>query len=324
MSKFKIHVQHISYGWCGLELVIGDKLIKCNAGYSGPNPLASLIEICLDFLTSQKEGYENKGYIEETRTTWQEEPGDIILDLKLSKNNKVLMDIIKRDDDENVLEEWHEIVSFEDFKVAIVSEGFRVLNAFGLLGYYAAWANHADFPLAALLRLTGRLKLDWNGDYCSTDLSKEIECLSSYIENIQIKEETHFDECKIYYESWQLQCCGDPFAVNDKVDWTCIMPTEYKNAHGIILDFEEEHHGFATHSISGTVTQIIAERSEFPKGKRVVYYPLAETIQEEIYEANGYEKEFSSDEETDRTFWGYIVTLKDALVKPLSETEIKT
>ena len=56
MSKFKIHVQHISYGWCGLEFVIGDKLIKCNAGYSGPNPLASLIEICLDFLTSQKEG----------------------------------------------------------------------------------------------------------------------------------------------------------------------------------------------------------------------------------------------------------------------------
>ena len=160
MSKFKIHVQHISYGWCGLELVIGDKLIKCNAGYSGPNPLASLIEICLDFLTSQKEGYENKGYIEETRTTWQEEPGDITLELKLSKNNKVLMDIIKRDDDENVLEEWHEVVSFEDFKVAIVSEGFRVLNAFGLLGYYAAWANHADFPLAALLRLTGRLKLD--------------------------------------------------------------------------------------------------------------------------------------------------------------------
>lgn len=39
---------------------------------------------------------------------------------------------------------------------------------------------------------------------------------------------------------------------------------------------------------------------------------------------NGYEKEFSSDEETDRTFWGYIVTLKDAVVKPLSETEINT
>ena len=67
MSKFKIHVQHISYGWCGLELVIGDKLIKCNAGYSGPNPLASLIEICLDFLTSQKEGYENST---ETGSGW--------------------------------------------------------------------------------------------------------------------------------------------------------------------------------------------------------------------------------------------------------------
>lgn len=283
-----------------------------------------MIEICLDFLTSPKEGYEDNSYIEKAETTWQEEPGDITLELKLSKNNSVLMDIKKRDDDKNVLEEWHEIVSFEDFKDAIVSEGFRVLNAFGLFGYYAAWMDRVDFPLAALLRLTGKLELNWNGDYCSTDLSKEIECLSSYINNIPIKEETHFDECRIYYESWQIQCCGDPFAINDKVDWTCAMPKEYKNAHGIIIDFEEDHHGFATHSISGTVTQIIAERSEFPKGKRVVCYPQAEIIQEEVYKANGYEKEISSDEETDRTFWGYIVTLKDAVVKPLSETKINT
>lgn len=181
MSKFKVHVQHISYGWCGLELVISDKLIKCNAGYTGPNPLASLIEICLDFLTSPKEGYEDNSYIEKAKTTWQEEPGDITLELELSKSNRVLVNIKKRDDDKNVLEEWHEIVSFEDFKDAIVSEGFRVLNAFGLFGYYAAWMNRVDFPLAALLRLTGKLELNWNGDYCSTDLSKEIECLSSYI-----------------------------------------------------------------------------------------------------------------------------------------------
>ena len=37
--------------------------------------------------------------------------------------------------------------------------------------------------------------------------------------------------------------------------------------------------------------------------------------------ADGHEKDFNSDEETDGTFWGYIVTLKDAVVKPLPEKE---
>lgn len=321
MGQFKVHVQYIIYGCCAIELLIGDKLIKCDAGYGGPNPLASLIEACLDFFTAKKQGFETEDYIEETDTTWDEEPGEMFLGLKLLKNNLVIMDIQQRDDEKNVLQEWHETVPYEDFKEAIVSEGFRVLNAFGIFGYYAAWSAHEDFPLAALLRLTGNIELNWDGDNCFTDLSKELACLSSYIEKLQIKEETHYDECKLYYEAWQLQCSEDTFAVGDKVDWTCVMPAEYKNAHGIIIDFEEEHHGFAKYSISGTVTQIIAERSEFPKGERVVSYPQAKTIQEEILRADGHEKDFSSDKEADRTFWGYIVTLKDAVVKPLSEKE---
>lgn len=316
MSQFKVHVQHISYGWCGIELFINGKQVKCNAGYIGPNPMASLIDTCLDFFIARKGSCE-EDCIEESTTTWDKEIGTVCLELKLSKNDMVFMDIQELDDEENVLEEWHEVVPFEDFKNAIVSEGFRVLNAVGLYGYYAAWSDRAEFPLAALLRLAGNFQLEWNGDDCYTDLSKEIECLSSFIEKLEIKEETHYEECKLYYESWQLQCCGDPFAVGDKVDWTCAMPTEYKNAHGIILDFEEEHHGFATHSISGTVAQIIAERSEYPKGELVVYYHKAKTIQEKIVKANGYENDFDSDEDTDRTLWGYIVTLKDAVVKPL-------
>ena len=35
MSRFKVHVQYIIYGCCGIELLIGDKLIKCDAGYGG-------------------------------------------------------------------------------------------------------------------------------------------------------------------------------------------------------------------------------------------------------------------------------------------------
>lgn len=321
MSQFKVHVQYIIYGSCGIELLIGNKLIKCDAGYGGPNPLASLIEACLDFSIAKKEGYESEDYIEETETTWDEEPGEMHLELKLLKNDMVIMDILQRDDEKNVLQEWHETVPYDDFKEAIVAEGFRVLNAFGIHGYYTAWSDGVDFPLAALLHLTGKLQLNWDGDNCFTNLSKELECLSSYIEKLQIKEETHYDECKLYYEAWQLQSSGDPFEVGDKVDWTCVMSAEYKNAHGTIIDFEEEDHGFAKYSISGTVTQIIAERSEFPTGKCVVSYSQANTIQEEILRADGHEKDLSCDEETDRTFWGYIVTLKDVVVKPLPEKE---
>ena len=179
MSQFKVHVQYIIYGCCAIELLIGDKLIKCDAGYGGPNPLASLIEACLDFFTAKKQGFETEDYIEETETTWDEEPGEMHLGLKLLKNDMVIMDIQQRDDEKNVLQEWHESVPYEDFKEAIVSEGFRVLNAFGIFGYYAAWSAHEDFPLAALLRLTGNIELNWDGDNCFTDLSKELACLSS-------------------------------------------------------------------------------------------------------------------------------------------------
>lgn len=134
-------------------------------------------------------------------------------------------------------------------------------------------------------------------------------------------EETRMDACTIYYESWQLQCCGDPFSVGDKVEWTSMMPDNYKNAHGIIIDFEEDHHGFASHTISGTVTRIIAERSEFPKGKKEVWYHKARTIQEEITRADGWERELNDDDTTERTFWGYIVELKDVIVKPIMKNE---
>lgn len=60
MSQFKVHVQYIIYGSCGIELLIGNKLIKCDAGYGGPNPLASLIEACLDFPLPRKKVMNQK------------------------------------------------------------------------------------------------------------------------------------------------------------------------------------------------------------------------------------------------------------------------
>lgn len=309
-DSFKFHVQNLSFGWCRVVMYINDKEIHYNASYLGANPIASLIEACLEL-------YFEKGkyYI-----TWQAEPGILDITLDLKANNQLFIDIIDKDDDGNTnSREWHEIVPFETFVSAIVSEGFRVLNAFGLYGYRCSWSDSTDFPLAALLRITNEVKCVLHGDSYNSDLSTEIKCLQEHLSKLEITEETKMDECTIYYESWQLQCCGDAFSVGEMVTWTCVMPKGYKNVHGIILDLEEEHHGFATHSVTGTVTKILAERSEFPKGQREVWYEKACTIQEEVKQADGWESEYKSDDTKDRTFWGYIVTLKDAIVKPITD-----
>lgn len=308
-SAFKFHVQNLSFGWCRVVMYINDKEINYNAGYLGPNPLASLINACLDLF------FNDKSHI-----TWQAEPGRLDIKLNLKENKRLFIDIIEKDDYGNPQSrEWHEVIPFESFVSAIVSEGFRVLNAFGLYGYRMSWLDRTDFPLAALLRITNEVTCVSHGDSYNSDLSTEIKCLQEHISKQEITEETKMDECTIYYESWQLQCCGKPFAVGDTVEWTCVMPEEYKNAHGIIIDLVEEHHGFATHTVTGVVTRIIAERSEFPKGKREIRYEKARTIKEELKHADGWEMDLKGDETTERTFWGYIVELKDAIVKPLSK-----
>ncbi len=308
-STFKFHVQNLSFGWCRVVMNINDKAIYYNAGYLGPNPLASLIDACLDLC------FNNKYSI-----TWQAEPGRLNIKLNLIENKRLYIDILKKDDSGNtIFQEWHEVVPFETFVSSIVSEGFRVLNAFGLYGYRMSWLDRTDFPLAALLRITNEVTCVSHGDSYNSDLSTEIKCLQEHISKLEITEETKMDECTIYYEAWQLQCCGEPFTVGDTVEWTCVMPEEYKNAHGIIIDLVEEHHGFATHTVTGIVTRIIAERSEFPKGKREVWYKKARTIKEELKRADGWEMDLKGDETTERTFWGYIVELKDAIVKPLSK-----
>lgn len=122
------------------------------------------------------------------------------------------------------------------------------------------------------------------------------------------------EKCIIYYESWQLQCCGDPFSVGERVEWSCIKPGRFKEAHGIKLDFVEEHHIGDTHLVSGTVNRILAERSEVPYTEAPIVYELVDVIREEIQHADGWESRLKDDESTRRAFWGYIVELKDVTV----------
>lgn len=312
---FKFHVQNLSFGNCRVTMLINDKEIHYDASYIGDNPLATLIDACADLLDTSGLAYiygDGRHFIE-----WQAEPGTLSIDLTLDKEGMLHFDIVD-DKDRNDIEnpEWHEVIPFDAFLSAVMEEGFRVLNAFGLCGYRTSWCNDTDFPLTNLLRITGKCEELRKGDSFTTDIVKEIEVLQNHISKFKITEEKRMDECTVYYESWQLQCCGDPFSVGDNVEWSCFQ-SEYKNAHGIVLDFDENHHGFAAYSVSGIVNKIIAERSEFPKGKRETWYEKAMTIHEEIQHADGWESELKDDDTTERTFWGYIIELKDVIVKPL-------
>lgn len=304
---FKFRVKDIAVGWCHVNMIINDKEIDYYASsVLGDSPVDSFIEACADFISLDTDG---KYYI-----TWYDEPGTLKIDLNLDEDRQLHIDIKKCADesDNDVEEEWHEVIPYKCFETAVILEGFRVLRAFGLYGYRCSWQGGTDFPLASLLRITKKCYRVWDGDSCYSNIFKEIECMQEYLTTPPISDEViKMDECVIYYESWQLQCCGEPFSVGDKVDWTCVMPSEYKHAHGIVLDCDEEHHVGATHCIKGTITKILVERSEFPKGKREVWYESANVIHEEIQHADGWESDYKDDEKTDRTFWGYIITLKD-------------
>ena len=66
-NEFRFRVQNLSYGWCRVNMLINDKEINFNASYLGPNPLASFIEICAEFLIDRDQ--------EKLSTIWQAHPG---------------------------------------------------------------------------------------------------------------------------------------------------------------------------------------------------------------------------------------------------------
>lgn len=131
-------------------------------------------------------------------------------------------------------------------------------------------------------------------------------------------EDQKLKKCIIYYESWQMQCCGTPFSVGDKVKWTCSKPSDPNNVskNGSTIDFYEDHHSpCATHSIFGTVKRIIAEYSEYPATLKEISYDTTKVVQEEVQYADGWNFEETRKGSMGTTFWGYIVELENATVK---------
>lgn len=129
------------------------------------------------------------------------------------------------------------------------------------------------------------------------------------------------DTCNIYYESWQIQCCGDPFKVGDVIHWTCNPVSKPRNCDGMPIQYEEEHHIGESHEITGVVESIWAETSCVPNDPSIKSYDYKALpkILTSLTMANGYESEHKDTEEWHYLFWGYVVTLKNVEVTKLPE-----
>lgn len=299
MSSFSLYVNSLSYGWCLIDMYINDKKITYDASYIGDNPLDSLICGCAELLTGMAIDDDYNIY-------WQAEPGTLKIKLHLDKKEMLHFDVYDCDDDDKIFEQWHEIVSMKDFVDGVIIEGFRVLNIVGLNGYRYLWLND-DFPLTKLLQIT-KLMNNFN----NFDLSAEMSIIAQYTEIFKVKKETHFEQTTIYYDASKKQF-EDSFAVGDYIQLTCILPKTYKDADGLLIDFIEENPLKATHYIYGKIIEIFTEWSCFSNDKKKRDCSNTEPIIEE--QKHSLERNFVDN--ANRIFLGYILRLKDVIVKPL-------
>lgn len=118
------------------------------------------------------------------------------------------------------------------------------------------------------------------------------------------------EACNIFYESWQIQCCGKPFKVGDRVTWSYECNCEDLTIGDYKIDFVEDHHGHATHTIIGTITGIAAVvEHRLSEGKS--NYENELTL---LQEADGRETDILYRNDNSRYFSGYIVSMKDVEV----------
>lgn len=312
-SSFMFRVKNLAHGLCPVVMRLNETTIDFNACSDGPNPLASFIDACATLL--------NDG--DKCDITWKQESGSMRISLNLDDDQMIHFDINKQD---GSVQQWHEVVPLDAFVSAIKYEGRRMLNLLGLYGYRCSWNDDTDFPLVNLMIITGA----YNNKPGKGTTFSDIETETAYIQKLAntpvLLQDISMSECVVYYEAWQLNCCGEPFSLGDEVEWRCIMPRRYKNVHGVLLDFEEMHHGVSSHYVKGKISRILAEWLEFPKqlkkAQREKNYQKVPATHVEIQGARRMKERktvapTTEDSATVKVLWGYIVELEDVAVTPI-------
>lgn len=78
-------------------------------------------------------------------------------------------------------------------------------------------------------------------------------------------------QTSIYYENWQMDCCGESFSIGDKVEWNC---AQYDDDFLVKADYLFESHLSSDFEISGIVSEIYAVKYEY-ENRKGVNYPIS-------------------------------------------------
>ena len=125
---------------------------------------------------------------------------------------------------------------------------------------------------------------------------------------------------RVWVDGWQLQCCGEPFAVGDVVRWTLlerpveeVLTDRTGRREVLALTHAEEHHGGApedTAVTEGRVRRVLAVTYEYAQvpGSARTFAPVgASGRTRELWRVDGWESELPHDDV--RGFAGYVVEL---------------
>ncbi len=123
--------------------------------------------------------------------------------------------------------------------------------------------------------------------------------------------------CKVFYESWQMDCCGEPFKVGDTVNWTVGEYEKLEPCNTVNLgkiDYYYENHLFDRgpyFELDGKVIgiEILYEKFEPTKLKPTVSLPVCGVLRETT-KVERYEKGFNGMKVT-----GFVVTLSEIVIQ---------
>ena len=132
----------------------------------------------------------------------------------------------------------------------------------------------------------------------------------------------HDESLLVWVDAWQMQCCGDPFSVGSRIEWTLYEESDREWLIAVLGDdlaaevtHGEEHHGGLPDDAPttiGVVDRIRAVSSRFGPDPTSVsaaapnHVPIPGTaVVVEVAEADGWYAE-----DGDRHFNGYLVDLE--------------
>lgn len=130
------------------------------------------------------------------------------------------------------------------------------------------------------------------------------------------------NECIVFYESWQMECCGTAFAIGDAVNWL-VYQTDSLNTP---VDIGKIDYCYEAHSsdwkkllvLEGKVDCIrILYEKYLPSEDNPRFLVPVDGILIESETAKGFDKKLDGMEAN-----GYLVTIRDYTVRQAEEDEV--